>query len=1165
MLATRDWTDGPLVAGDAFPKENCISWDCSLWDDRDRLLCKRSYFAIPESGDGVRGINFVETTYDYDAGFRPKRVVAANGTITRTVYDTRRRVSEVWLGTDDTGATDTDPSGGGAAGNNMKKTVMYEYDGGSATGDSLVTKITRPVDDTSGNDRETRNTYDTRDRLVKTRGADNHYCVKYTYDNLDRVTAVEQYDPDDNVSTNLIAKREISYDNLGRMFKCVRRGVTIGTGATTDDAHSLRDELWYDEVGNLLKLLGRGRRTFQKFSYDGLNRPTRQYFCYDLTEYTTPTYAAAKTVTSDTVMHQIEWSYDAASNLIQQVTRQRFHSTTGTGPLLSATGTAPNARVSYVAFYFDALGRQIATADYGTNGAVAWTRSDTIPVGSDTVLLSRVAYNDKGEAHETTDPRGIITHRDTDEAGRLIRVIENYQPGVSGSDVNKTVEFAYDSAGRLLSITARNPTTGDQVTRFAYGVAKSTSDSDVARADLVKAMIYPDSDDAAWPLGSGGDDAYDRVEFRYNRQGQLKEKKDQAGTTHSYDYDKLGRWTQDRVTAFGTNIDQAVKRIGRTFEPRGRIEKVTSYDNATVGSGNVVNEIQCVYNNFRQLTIEYQEHAGAVNTGTSLKAQYAYSDGSNNTVRRSSFTYPNTATARTITYDYGTTDAPDDVLCRVTAVKEGATAHATYSYLGWERRVRAVIVATTTLDWTMLNQTGEPVGDAGDQYVGLDRFGRVEQARYISSSSNVVRTQYGFDRADNRTWRKEAAAPDSAQQDEDYLYDGLSQLIRLQRGLLNLNRTTATGSSTTSPAPTFQEDFAFDATGNWHKNGTTNTGAYVQSSSGTVQVNQNRLHNAGNEIVELNQSVGSWKGPVEHDAAGNLRKAPLPTTLTSSWTCTYDAWNRLVKAETTSPQGTYVYDGLDRRTAKTVGAGTAQHFYYSDQWQILERQDSATMNRQFLWGLRYPDDLLQRFRASGSESRYALHDYFHVTAAFNTGGAPPVVSERFGYDAYGTSRVMTSSWAPTSDNLDWEFRFGAAYYDSETGLYLMRYRYLHPKLGRWTSRDPLPPSHYNTNEYAYVSGNATSSTDPLGLLAICRSCIITLTCTYRDSNFTFPRPRNPVSAPTGKDCLYSCTQTGVSGLCPNPTPANGTFVKWATISVGPFDKCPPDYEEHTTQ
>jgi len=42
-------------------------------------------------------------------------------------------------------------------------------------------------------------------------------------------------------------------------------------------------------------------------------------------------------------------------------------------------------------------------------------------------------------------------------------------------------------------------------------------------------------------------------------------------------------------------------------------QNIMSYDNATVGSGNVVNDVQDVHNTFGQLVTEYQSHSGAVN------------------------------------------------------------------------------------------------------------------------------------------------------------------------------------------------------------------------------------------------------------------------------------------------------------------------------------------------------------------------------------------------------------------------------------------------------------------------------------------------------------------------------------------------------------------------
>jgi len=72
------------------------------------------------------------------------------------------------------------------------------------------------------------------------------------------------------------------------------------------------------------------------------------------------------------------------------------------------------------------------------------------------------------------------------------------------------------------------------------------------------------------------------------------------------------RQTHDRVTALGSGVDGAVRRISTTYEVRGMREKISSYNGETVGSGSVVNEVLFTYNNFGQLTADYQDYSGAV-------------------------------------------------------------------------------------------------------------------------------------------------------------------------------------------------------------------------------------------------------------------------------------------------------------------------------------------------------------------------------------------------------------------------------------------------------------------------------------------------------------------------------------------------------------------------
>ncbi|MCW5554527.1 MAG: hypothetical protein KIS67_20505, partial [Verrucomicrobiae bacterium] len=113
---------------------------------------------------------------------------------------------------------------------------------------------------------------------------------------------------------------------------------------------------------------------------------------------------------------------------------------------------------------------------------------------------------------------------------------------------------------------------------------------------------------------------------------------------------------------------------------------------------------------------------------------------------------------------------------------------------------------------------------------------------------------------------------------------------------------------------------------------------------------------------------------------------------------------------------------------------------------------SSSADRRFVWGIRSVDDLI--LRDDTSQRLYALSDAMgSVTAVVNTGGT---VQERYGYDGFGTPRYMTAAFAyRDSSSYDWETLFDGYRYDLPSGLYQVRYRFLHPSLGRWLNRDPI--------------------------------------------------------------------------------------------------------------
>ncbi len=267
---------------------------------------------------------------------------------------------------------------------------------------------------------------------------------------------------------------------------------------------------------------------------------------------------------------------------------------------------------------------------------------------------------------------------------------------------------------------------------------------------------------------------------------------------------------------------------------------------------------------------------------------------------------------------------------------------------------------------------------------------------------------------------------------------------------------------------------------------------------GSTTLDQNREHNKANEITDITRVTGTnWPTPA-HDAAGNMTQTPRPLSLTNRYDLKWDAWNRLVEVKNTggSVVATYQYaelaqsrrsvsggklagNGNQRRITKATG-GTTRHYYYSNSWQVLEERVDAseTADRRFVWGIKGIDDLILRDRIDGGTERlYALSDGMSITAVVNTSGT---VQERYGYSGFGVPRYMTASFGNrSSSNFDWETLFHSYRYDLETGLYQVRYRYLHPNLGRFLNRDPIEEQG-GLNLYAFVGNDPINHWDRYG-------------------------------------------------------------------------------------
>ena len=563
----------------------------------------------------------------------------------------------------------------------------------------------------------------------------------------------------------------------------------------------------------------------------------------------------------------------------------------------------------------------------------------------------------------------------------------------------------------------------------------------------MRTKTYPDS--------AGGSDV---VTYTYNRPGQVTSIRDQAGLVHTYKIDALGRQTSDEVTSWGSStVDQTIKQLTTGYDARGLVVSAKSFRTGPT----LVNSVAFEHNGWRQLIEETQSHEG----GTARTIVYGYATGAANTIRRISMTYPSGQSSAPVqNYIYTGTHANE--LSRVSAIRDGSTDIISYKWLGVGNPVDINYnVPATHLSY----------GTAADHYAGLDRFGRPISVPWLKDSSPaLVHAQYRYDRSSNRQWRRDAAAHAAGVTTEDqwYEYDGLYQVGEFQRGTLSGSYPNFSGITPVAQ----NQDWNYDAMGNW---------LGFQNDA----LNQTRQFNKVNEITSINGPSGVVTP--QYDPVGNMTSMPAVSNWTVAQTLKWDAWNRLVRiSEGSSTIAEYTYDALFRRVTKTV-SGTTRRFYYSDQWQILEEYVdlSATPQVRYWYGHRNLNDIARRQRYSSGttlqDDLYALRESMNVVALVNTSST---VTQRMAYDAFGNTRFLNgSTWAGSANTAGWSILLHAHYRDIETGLYQMRFRYYHPGLGVWLSRDPIEEDG-GINLNLSFSNNAIMVNDLHGMVVTKEEC-----------------------------------------------------------------------------
>ena len=565
--------------------------------------------------------------------------------------------------------------------------------------------------------------------------------------------------------------------------------------------------------------------------------------------------------------------------------------------------------------------------------------------------------------------------------------------------------------------------------------------------------------------------------FTYNALGEKTGFTDQNGTIHAYTIDVLGRMTADAVTHFASGIDNAITSLGYSFDGAGRPFQQTSYNSATVK-----NQQEMLYDGFGELTNLYQDHSKAVVTtpgSASPDVVYAYGYGTNTAgesySRQTRMTYPG---GRAITDNYNTADpvlgSLDSSISRLSYLADGNTHLEEYSYLG----LGTIVIRNRPSNHTQLTYyLSGGSGDGGDQYVGLDRFGRIVDQNWINSSTGVStdRFQYGYDPDNNVLYRLNAGPGTNAAKNSELYhaagsgngYDNLNRLVEFTRGTLNGTNDSITGTAARD------QTFTLDGVGNWN--------TLVSSTNGT-STTQTRSANAENQYSTI--SGGGGHTPL-YDSDGNTTKNELGNAFR------FDAWNRMVSVTDTFGFATIenmTYLPGDTASASDLCHATVTDSYYSISQQVVEDDAVQTINcggccfqttttSTYAWGEDYVNDLIERDQSSTRV--YAQHDAnWDITSLVNANSSPGVL-ERFEYDPYGTRTVLNAStWAATTDSQAWVYSFQGGRLDPISGLIHFGARDLSTTLGRWMQEDQGYGKGMNL--YEALGSSPIGRVDPFG-------------------------------------------------------------------------------------